>query len=94
MTAILESVDPVLKEYCGEARRKGNHGRAVDGAGYGRTFRHPGTIAGLTPHVLHHIAPIAGAAVLTGTPGSVLFGILGFVLTVPMLLRLKRRFNS
>lgn len=53
-----------------------------------------GAIAGLTPHVLHHIGPIAGTALLTGTEGSVLFGTLGFVLTVPLLLRLKRRFGS
>jgi hypothetical protein len=53
-----------------------------------------GTVAGITPHVLHHIGPIAGAALLTGTQGSVLFGVLGFALTVPMLLRLKKRFGS
>ena len=53
-----------------------------------------GAIAGLTPHVLHHIAPIAGAALLTGAGGTALFGALGFVLTVPMLLKLRRRFGS
>ncbi len=53
-----------------------------------------GAVAGLTPHVLHHIGPIAGAAVLTGTQGSFLFGALGFALTLPLLLRLKRRFGS
>lgn len=53
-----------------------------------------GAIAGITPHVLHHIGPIAGTALLTGTGGSVLFGAIGFVLTVPLLLKLKRRFNT
>ncbi len=53
-----------------------------------------GTVAGIAPHVLHHVGPIAGAALLTGTGGTVLFGVLGFVLTVPMLLRLKRRFGT
>lgn len=53
-----------------------------------------GTVAGITPHVLHHIGPIAGAAILTGTAGSILFGAIGFVLTVPLLLRLRRRFGS
>ena len=53
-----------------------------------------GAVAGLTPHVLHHIGPITGAALLTGTEGSLLFGALGFALTLPMLLRLKRRFRS
>lgn len=53
-----------------------------------------GTVAGITPHVLHHIGPIAGAAVLTGTGGSVLFGAIGFGLTVPLLLKLKKRFGT
>ena len=53
-----------------------------------------GTVAGITPHVLHHIGPIAGAAILTGTEGSALFGVIGFVLTLPLLLRLRKRFNS
>ena len=53
-----------------------------------------GTIAGITPHVLHHIGPIAGAAILTGTAGSVLFGAIGFALTIPLLIRLQRRFAS
>ncbi len=53
-----------------------------------------GTIAGIVPHVLHHVAPIAGAAFLTGTTGSIMFGLAGFVLTVPMLLRLRRRFRT
>jgi hypothetical protein len=43
-----------------------------------------GTIAGIAPHVLHHVAPIAGAAFLTGTTGSIVFGAAGFVLTIPM----------
>lgn len=53
-----------------------------------------GTVAGITPHVLHHVGPIAGAALLTGTGGSALFGAIGLVLTVPLLLQLRRRFRS
>ena len=53
-----------------------------------------GAVAGVLPHLLHHVGPIAGAAVLTGTAGSALFGLLGFLLMVPMLLRLRRRFGS
>ena len=53
-----------------------------------------GTVAGITPHVLHHVGPTAGAALLTGTGGSVLFGAIGFVLTVPLLIQLKRRFGT
>lgn len=53
-----------------------------------------GAIAGITPHVLHHIGPIAGAALVTGTGGTALFGAIGFVLTVPMLMKLRRRFGT
>jgi hypothetical protein len=53
-----------------------------------------GTVAGITPHVLHHSGPIAGEAILTGTEGSVLFGAIGFALTIPLVLRLKKRFDS
>jgi len=53
-----------------------------------------GTIGGIAPHVLHHLTPLAGAALLTGSVGSVTFGVLGFALTVPLLLRLRRRFGS
>ena len=53
-----------------------------------------GLVAGITPHVLHHIGLIAGTAVLTGAEGSVLFGIIGFAFTLPMLFRLKRRFGT
>ena len=61
---------------------------------YGALSGAVGTIAGITPHVLHHVGPIAGAAVLTGTGGNILFGAIGFVVTVPLLLRLRRRFGS
>ena len=53
-----------------------------------------GAVAGLTPHVLHHVLPLAGAAFLTGATGSVLFGLLGLALTTPTLLRLRRRFGT
>lgn len=53
-----------------------------------------GAISGIAPHVLHHVGPIAGAAFLTGIEGSALFGALGLALTIPMLLRLRRRFGT
>lgn len=71
------------------ARFAGWFGRAA-AAGSGAL----GAVAGITPHVLHHIGPIAGAVLLTGAGGTALFGALGFVLTVPLLLRLRRRFDS
>jgi hypothetical protein len=53
-----------------------------------------GIVSGIAPHVLHHVGPIAGAALLTGTGGTVLFGALGFAISVPFLLRLRRRFGT
>ena len=46
---------------------------------------------GLAPHVLHHAGPLAGAALVGGVTGSLLFGAIGFLLAVPFLLRLRRR---
>lgn len=52
------------------------------------------TVAGLAPHVLHHIGLFAGAFLVTGAAGNVLFGVLGLVLSVPLLRRLYRRFGT
>lgn len=49
---------------------------------------------GVLPHVLHHVGPLAGAAFIAGTTGTVLFGLLAFVFTVPLLLRVRRRCHS
>jgi peptidoglycan/LPS O-acetylase OafA/YrhL len=49
---------------------------------------------GAAPHVLHHVGPLAGAALLAGATGRLLFGALGFLLAVPMLRRLRRRSGS
>ncbi len=32
-----------------------------------------GAVAGIAPHVLHHVGPIAGASPLTGACGKMLF---------------------
>ena len=53
-----------------------------------------GTVTGITPHVLHHVLPLAGAAFLTGATGSAVFGAVGLLFTVPLLLRLRRRFQT
>lgn len=47
-------------------------------------------VLGAAPHVLHHVGPLAGAALLAGATGKVLFGALGFLLAIPMLRRLRR----
>ena len=53
-----------------------------------------GAITGLAPHVLHHVGPLAGAAVLAGAAGKLLFAAIGFVAAIPFLLRLHRRFAT
>lgn len=53
-----------------------------------------GAAMGLAPHVLHHIGPLVGTALVAGAGGTALFGLLGLAASVPMLLKLKRRFRS
>jgi len=53
-----------------------------------------GGVVGLAPHVLHHLGPLVGTALVAGTGGTVLFGLLGLAASVPMLVKLKRRFVS
>ncbi len=52
------------------------------------------TVLGAAPHVLHHAGPVAGAALLAGTTGRLVFGVLGFLLVIPLLRRLHRRTGS
>jgi hypothetical protein len=65
--------------------RRGAWGAATGGLG---------AVAGVLPHVLHHVGPLVGAAVLTGAAGTVSFGLAGLVLSIPMLLGLRRRFGT
>lgn len=53
-----------------------------------------GLVMGLLPHVLHHIGLLAGTALVAGSGGTALFGALGLVASIPMLVRLYRRFGS
>ena len=53
-----------------------------------------GGVIGVAPHVLHHVGPLAGAAILAGTGGQLLFFAIGLVAATPMLWRLKRRFHT
>lgn len=48
-------------------------------------------VLGVLPHVLHHAGPLAGAALLGGVGGSLVFGAAGLVLSVPFLLKVRRR---
>ena len=51
-------------------------------------------VTGVAPHVLHHVGPLAGAAVLAGVGGKAIFFALGLVLSAPMLRRLYHRFGT
>ena len=53
-----------------------------------------GVVMGLLPHLLHHVSLFAGALVITGAAGNLLFGALGLLLSVPLLRRLHRRFGT
>jgi hypothetical protein len=53
-----------------------------------------GGVVGLAPHVLHHIGPLVGTALVAGAGGTALFGFLGLLASVPMLIKLRRRFSS
>ncbi len=53
-----------------------------------------GGITGIAPHVLHHVVPLTGAAVLAGATGRLLFGAVMLAVSVPFLLRLYRRFDT
>ena len=53
-----------------------------------------GAVTGIAPHLLHHVGPLAGAAVLAGTGGRLLFAAIALVVSIPFLLRLNRRFET
>ena len=48
-------------------------------------------VLGIAPHVLHHVGPLAGAALLAGTGGTLLFGAIGLIASIPFLRRVHRR---
>ena len=50
-----------------------------------------GAVLGAAPHLLHHAGLLAGAGVLAGAGGTLLFGALGLLAVVPLLVRMRRR---
>ena len=73
----------------GRATESGKHGviwNAATGA--------LAVISGIAPHVLHHVGVLVGVALVSGALGTAIFGVLGFVASIPFLLQLKRRFGS
>ena len=53
-----------------------------------------GGITGVAPHVLHHVGPLAGAALLAGAAGRLLFAGIALGASIPLLLRIRRRFGT
>ena len=51
-------------------------------------------VLGLLPHILHHVGPLAGAALFAGATGSLLFGAVGFAAAIPFLRRVRRHCDS
>jgi len=49
------------------------------------------SVLGVAPHVLHHVGPLAGAALFAGVAGTLLFGAIGLALAIPTLLKIHRR---
>ena len=47
-------------------------------------------VLGLLPHILHHVGPLAGAALFAGVGGSLLFAAIGFFAAIPFLRRVHR----
>ena len=50
-----------------------------------------GAVLGVAPHLLHHAGLLAGASVLAGAGGTLLFAALGLLAAVPLLVRMRRR---
>ena len=53
-----------------------------------------GAFIGVVPHVLHHAGPLAGAALIAGATGKLVFAAVGLVASIPLLRRLYRHFGS
>ena len=68
--------------------------RSLAGRAWGGVLAAWGGLIGLLPHVLHHVGPLAGAALLAGATGRALFAAIGFVAAVPFFRRLHRRFGT
>ena len=68
--------------------------RSVLGRAWSAVLALWGGFIGLLPHVLHHVGPLAGAALLAGAGGTALFAAIGFVASIPFLLRVRRKFGT
>lgn len=53
-----------------------------------------GAALGILPHVMHHIGLLAGAALLTGVLGNGILYVVGLLMSIPLLKRLRSRFQT
>jgi hypothetical protein len=53
-----------------------------------------GAALGILPHVMHHVGLLAGAALLTGVLGNGILYVVGLLLSIPLLRRLRSRFRT
>lgn len=53
-----------------------------------------GAALGILPHVMHHAGLLAGAALLTGLLGNGILYVVGLLMSVPLLRRLRSRFQT
>ena len=53
-----------------------------------------GAALGILPHVMHHIGLLAGAALLTGALGNGILYVVGLLMSIPLLRRLRSRFQT
>lgn len=87
------------RERPGDGRRATGDAVAVErpsvlGRARGAALGLWGGLVGLLPHALHHVGPLAGAALLAGATGRVLAATIGVVAAIPFLRRLHRRFRT
>lgn len=70
------------------------HGAERVGGVWGALSGAIGAVMGLLPHLLHHVGFLIGAGLFAGAVGSVIFGVLGLLLSIPLLMRLYRRYGT
>ena len=68
--------------------------RLIAGRAWAAILAGWGAVIGALPHVLHHVGPLAGAALLAGTGGRLLFAAIALVVSLPFLRRIYRRFRT
>lgn len=53
-----------------------------------------GAALGILPHIMHHVGLLAGAALLTGALGNGILYVVGLLMSIPLLRRLRSRFRT